>query len=93
MTIALRQRPLARVVQGIVQAGAGCWLDPSDMSTLYQDAAGTIPVTAVEQPVGLMLDKARGLMLGPDRITSYNVCYTKLLRKQCDSRCNVRGDQ
>jgi len=68
MTIALRQRPLARVVQGIVQAGAGCWLDPSDMSTLYQDAAGTIPVTAVEQPVGLMLDKARGLMLGPEKI-------------------------
>ncbi len=58
MTIALRQRPLARVVQGIVQAAAGCWLDPSDMATMFQDAAGTIPVTAVEQPVGKMLDKS-----------------------------------
>lgn len=68
MTIALRQRPLARVVQGIVRAGAGCWLDPSDLSTLYQDAAGTTPVTAVEQPVGLMLDKSRGMMLGPELV-------------------------
>lgn len=36
----------------------GAWYDPSDLSTLYQDAAGTIPVTDVEQPVGLMLDKS-----------------------------------
>ena len=36
----------------------GAWYDPSDLSTLYQDAAGTTPVTAVEQPVGLMLDKS-----------------------------------
>lgn len=39
----------------------GTWYDPSDLNTLFQDAAGTTPVTAVEQPVGLMLDKsARG---------------------------------
>ncbi len=36
----------------------GAWYDPSDMSTLFQDSAGTTPVTAVEQPVGLMLDKS-----------------------------------
>lgn len=36
---------------------AGVWYDPSDLSTLFQDAAGTIPVTGVEQPVGRMLDK------------------------------------
>ena len=36
----------------------GAWYDPSDLATLYQDAAGTAPVTAVEQPVGLMLDKS-----------------------------------
>ena len=58
MTVALRQRPLARVVMGIVKANNGAWFDPSDMSTMYQDAAGTIPVTAVEQPVGKMLDKS-----------------------------------
>lgn len=36
----------------------GVWYDPSDMTTLFQDSAGTTPVTAVEQPVGLMLDKS-----------------------------------
>jgi hypothetical protein len=36
----------------------GVWYDPSDMSTLFQDSAGTTPVTAVEQPVGRMLDKS-----------------------------------
>ena len=36
----------------------GVWYDISDMSTLFQDAAGTIPVTATGQPVGLVLDKS-----------------------------------
>lgn len=35
----------------------GAWYDPSDLSTLFQDAIGTVPVTADGQPVGLMLDK------------------------------------
>jgi hypothetical protein len=34
----------------------GWWYDPSDYTTLFQDSAGTTPVTAVEQPVGLQLD-------------------------------------
>lgn len=36
----------------------GVWYDPSDFSTLFQDSAGTTPVTAVEQPVGRILDKS-----------------------------------
>jgi hypothetical protein len=43
----------------------GVWYDPSDYGatgTLFQDSAGTTPVTAVEQPVGLMLDKSQGLV-------------------------------
>jgi len=36
----------------------GIWLDPSDFSTMYQDSAGTTPVTAVGQPVGKILDKS-----------------------------------
>lgn len=39
----------------------GVWFDPSDMSTMFQDSIGTIPVTGFEQPVGLILDKKRGL--------------------------------
>jgi hypothetical protein len=36
----------------------GVWYDPSDLTTLFQDSAGTTPVTAVEQFVGRMLDKS-----------------------------------
>lgn len=36
----------------------GAWFDPEDMSTMFQDAAGTTPVTALEQPVGKWLDKS-----------------------------------
>ena len=48
----------------------GVWYDPSDFSTMFQDSAGTTPVTAVEQPVGLMLDKSRGLVLGPELVVN-----------------------
>ena len=46
------------IVRAIVSENNGLLFDPSDMTTLYQDAAGTIPVTAVEQPVGKILDKS-----------------------------------
>ena len=46
----------------------GVWYDPSDFSTMFQNAAGTIPVTAVEQPVGLLLDKSKGLTLGSELV-------------------------
>lgn len=36
----------------------GIWLDPSDFTTMFQDSAGTTPVTADGQPVGLILDKS-----------------------------------
>lgn len=39
---------------------------PSDLSTLYQDAAGTTPVTAAGQPLGLVLDKSKGVLLGSE---------------------------
>lgn len=32
--------------------------DPNDLSTMFQDATGTIPVTGEGQPVGLILDKS-----------------------------------
>lgn len=61
-------RPVTRAVSDTIRgfnpsslfaAGEqGIWLDPSDFSTLYQDAAGTTPVTAVGQPVGKILDKS-----------------------------------
>ena len=67
---------LGKYVRGLFAQGEqGVWYDPSDMSTLFQDAAGTTPVTAVEQPVGLMLDKSKGLVLGPDLVTGYDAGY------------------
>ena len=36
----------------------GFFYDPSDLSTMFQDAAGTIPVTAAGQPIGLIRDKS-----------------------------------
>jgi hypothetical protein len=39
-------------------------------ATLYQDLAGTIPVTAPGDTVGLMLDKSQGLVLGPEKVVN-----------------------
>lgn len=36
----------------------GAWLDPSAKFTLFQDAAGTTPVTGDGDPVGLILDRS-----------------------------------
>jgi hypothetical protein len=36
----------------------GVWYDPSDLTTLFQDTAGTTPVTTPGQTVALMLDKS-----------------------------------
>jgi hypothetical protein len=36
----------------------GVWYDPSNISSLYQDDAGTTPVTAAAQTVGLMEDQS-----------------------------------
>ena len=54
----------ARIAELFANGEQGVLYDPSDLSTLFQDTAGTIPVTGVEQPVGLMLDKSRPI--GPN---------------------------
>ena len=46
----------------------GFFYDPNDLTTMFQDAAGTVPVTGVGQPVGLMLDKSGALKLGEEKI-------------------------
>jgi len=48
------------VLSTLLGAGdeAGVWYDPSDLDTLFQDAAGTTPVTTAGQPVGLIMDKS-----------------------------------
>ena len=39
----------------------GVWFDPSDFSSMFQDSAGTTPVTAVNQRVGKINDKSGNL--------------------------------
>lgn len=48
----------------------GFFYDPNDLSTMYQDAAGTVPVTGAGQPVGLVLDKSKGLVLGAEVVSN-----------------------
>ncbi len=40
----------------------GFFYDPDDLSTMFQDTAGTVPVTALGHPVRLWLDKSKGLL-------------------------------
>lgn len=50
---------LTQLIKSLFSLGEqGFAYDPNDLTTLYQDAAGTIPVTAAGQPVGLMKDKS-----------------------------------
>ena len=61
------------VAGGFASGEQGVWYEPSlSNGTLFQDAAGTTPVTAVEQPVGLMLDKSKGLVLGAELVLRTN---------------------
>lgn len=53
----------------------GAWYDPSDTSTLFQDSAGTIPVTADGDPVGLILDKSGNGNHAIQATTSYKPVY------------------
>jgi len=55
----------------------GAWYDPSDLSTLFQDSAGTTPVTASGQPVGLMLDKSGNDNHATQAISAKRPIYTE----------------
>lgn len=46
----------------------GFFYDTNDLSTMFQDGVGTVPVTDVGQPVGLMLDKSKALALGNELV-------------------------
>jgi hypothetical protein len=71
-----QERPAAAIVAGLWRNGEqGAWYDPSDLSTMFQDASGTTPVymPGQGQPdcwIGLQLDKRFGLMRGPERLTN-----------------------
>ena len=64
-------RTLSRRFADILKGRTAIVYDPQDLTTMYQDAQGTLPVYRpgtglVDPPVGLMLDKGQGLELGPE---------------------------
>lgn len=60
---------IQRLFQGNRQ---GWFLDADDEATMFEDAAGTIPMVGVEKPVGLWIDKSKGLVVGSDLSTNGN---------------------
>jgi len=50
--------------------GEGWLADALDLDTLFEDVGGTTPVDAANDPVGLRLDKSKGLELGPELVTN-----------------------
>lgn len=75
-----RIKSLSQLIKSIFSKGeAGFAYDMSDMSTLFQDASGTIPVTAAGQPVGLILDKSKGLAYSAELFTKFDSTLSSTL--------------
>lgn len=53
----------------------GVWYDISDITTLFQDSAGTIPVTAAGQTVGKILDKSGNNVHATQATAAYRPTY------------------
>ena len=67
--LGVKAKGLTSLIRKIFYSGTeGFAYDPNDLTTMFQDAAGIVPVTAVGQPVGLMLDKSNGLVLGSELV-------------------------
>lgn len=72
--------------QFVGEAANAFWIDPSDLSTLFQDRAGTIPVTQHGDPVSLALDKSgqgRDMVLHPEA-TAQPIYMTDGFRRWID---------
>lgn len=53
------QRSPAQIIKSLFAQGQqGFWLPFTDFASLSQDSAGTLPYTALEQPVGMVLDRS-----------------------------------
>lgn len=72
LSINTANRTLATQVSAIFRGNGydGFMYDVNDISTLNQVSTGTTPVSAVTQPIGLMLDKHLGLQLGSELVTN-----------------------
>jgi len=66
----LEEASTASSYQPILSAFKSAFKAAFPSHTLYQDYQGVTPVTAVGEPVGLMLDKSKGLKRGPELVTN-----------------------
>jgi len=66
----------------------GAYYSPNDLSTLFQDAAGTTPVTVDGDPVGLAVDKSGNAVNAAQSISAsrpvYNVSPSRLSLDKVD---------
>ena len=75
--LGVREKGMAKAAWDIFHnSEQGFVYDPNDLSTMFQDAAGTIPVTAAGQPVGLVLDKSKGLVKGVEKWVDSSASFT-----------------
>lgn len=64
---ALAGTPAAARQSWFGDGSRGCWFDPMDMGTMWQDVAGEVPVTASGQKVARMIDKSgNGFIMSQD---------------------------
>lgn len=82
---------MGSAARAIAAANNGLLFDIGDMSTLYQDAAGTVPVTAVEQPVGLVLDKSGNGYHATQSITASRPTLSARYNLVSDSKTIMAG--
>ena len=71
----------------------GFYYDQNDLSTMFQDSAGTVPVTGAGQPVGLMLDKSKEVALGNELVIngSFDNGTTGWVAEYQSALSNVNG--
>jgi hypothetical protein len=66
----------------------GAWYDPSDFSTMFQDSAGTTPVTAVGQTVKKIIDRSgRG-----NHASQSDTAKSPVLRQDANSKYYLEFD-
>jgi len=77
-----------RPVDLFANSEQGAWYDPSDLSTLFQNSAGTTPVTADGDPVGLAVDKSGNAVNAVQSVSAsrpvYNVDPSRLSLDKVD---------
>ena len=66
----INSQPWGNPVPGLFALSEpGVWYDPSDLTTMFTDTAGTTQA-AVGDAVALVLDKSKGLVLGSELVTN-----------------------